>query len=236
MGNFPFIHTIVSTNRQDLLERAIESIRPMWNVSCILDNSPDGIESARKWPVPVVRPSVPLSVAQSMNFLFQRAREAGVAAFGYQHEDAEAQPETAAKFLPAVESALSGAQGKWASIFTKYDILSAYCMSAVEDIGEWDTAFPNPNYHIDVDWFYRAKVKGYGIIMSGLPVRHLDGGSVTCKEPWRRQIHSITYPMNQRYYTAKWGGNIHQEKYTVPWNKPVEKKDRVECNPKVDKP
>jgi hypothetical protein len=57
-----FIHGIPVVNQPDLLELAVRSAEPLWANSFILDNSVGGwIGRDRLWPVPVVRPSVPLS-------------------------------------------------------------------------------------------------------------------------------------------------------------------------------
>jgi hypothetical protein len=211
-------HTIVATNRPDLLELAVESVRPLWRFTSILDNSPCGqIGAKSKWPVPVIRPSVPLSCAQSMNFLHRLAGERGADVFGYQHSDAQAQDDTPEKFLAALEALLASPR-KWAAALTLYDILSAYPLAAVEDVGPWDVWLPNPNYHLDADWFRRAKLKGYELIETGLPVKHLDGGSTTVKESWRHRISCVTFPMNDAYYAAKWGGKQGEEKFATPWN------------------
>lgn len=193
-------------------------MRPIWSQTSILDNSPHGNLGERQhWPVPIIRPSVPLSCAQSMNFLYRLAAESSARVFGYQHEDAEASEGTAEAFFRAVTE-LKASACKWSAILTQYDILSAYSVSAVADIGPWDTAFPDPNYHIDIDWFHRARLKGYELVQTDLPVSHLDGGSVTRREPWRAQVHAITNPFNAAYYAAKWGAGPHRERFGTAWN------------------
>jgi hypothetical protein len=152
-----------------------------------------------------------------MNFLFRIAKERNVPLFGYQHEDVEAEKDTMERLLAITESLVTQTR-RWAVAFTKYDILSIFNLSAVEDVGEWDTWFPNPNYDYDVDWFRRAELKGYELVETGLQVRHLEGGSVTRKHPGRKRIHDVTFPMNRHYYAEKWGGPRNQEKYAKPWN------------------
>ncbi len=49
-----YVHGILVVNRPDLLEKAVQSARPLWPYTFILDNSPGGrIGSGRKWPVRV---------------------------------------------------------------------------------------------------------------------------------------------------------------------------------------
>jgi hypothetical protein len=171
--------------------------------------------------VPVVRPSVPLSVAQSMNFLHRLAKEAGADVFFYQHDDAEAQPDSARRLLEEVDALCHGTS-RWATVFTHYDILSAYRVAAIEDIGPWDCAFPQPNYHVDNDWFHRARLKGYALIETGIPVTHHNGSSSTIRgSEARRRVNDVTFPMNEEYYRRKWGGAPGHETYPCPWNVPA---------------
>jgi hypothetical protein len=213
-----YIHGIVVVNRPDLLELAVNSIELLWPNAFILDNSPGGqIGLERTWPIPVVRPSVPLSCAQSMNFLFRMACDRGVDVLGYQHNDAEVPPGGAERFLEDVRAANTSGKN-WAAMFTSYDILSAYRVDAVRVIGEWDTAFPQPNYHIDVDWFHRARILGFESLHSEVRVTHHNGSSTIKCDPERYWRNRITNPMNLLYYIAKWGGPPHQEQFSTPWN------------------
>ena len=73
-----YLHGIFVVNRPDLLELAVRSVECLWPDAFILDNSPGGqIGTERAWPIPVVRPSVPLSFPQTVNFLHRMALEKG---------------------------------------------------------------------------------------------------------------------------------------------------------------
>lgn len=218
-----YIHGIPTVNQPDLLELAVRSAQPFWKHGFILDNSVDGwIGRDRAWPVPVVRPSVPLSVAQSMNFLHRLALEAGADVFFYQHDDAEADPDSARRLLETVEEICRGGS-RWATVFTHYDILSAYQVAAVGDIGPWDSAFPQPNYHVDNDWFHRARLKGYALIETGILITHHNGSSSTIRGcHTRRRVNDVTFAMNEDYYRRKWGGPPGHEVYPYPWNVPAQ--------------
>lgn len=214
-----FIHGIVAVNRPDLLRLAVESIKPLWPYAFILDNSPGGIIGAEGWPIPVIRPSVPLSCAQSMNFLTRLAKEQGCEAFGYQHNDAVVkQKDGTIQFMAEIQAAQPH---KWAAIFTNYDTFSAYNLAAVADIGEWDTAFPLPDYKIDVDWFYRARLKGWEIIRTEIEVTHY-GSQTAASCPLRALLKRIKEPMNEEYYRLKWGGGTDEEKFTEAWDNKLE--------------
>lgn len=214
-----YIHGIFVVNRPDLLKLAVQSVKCLWPHAFILDNSPGGhIGLEHKWPIPVVRPNVPLSTAQGMNFMYRMAREQGADAFGYQHNDAEAGKGSARKYLKVVKDAFSSGR-KWATVFTYYDLIAGYSVRAVDEIGEWDTHFPQPTYHFDVDWFHRARLCGYELIESGVPMTHHNGESNTIKsdDHWQR-LNALKFPMNETYYLAKWGGPTHAEVFPTPWN------------------
>lgn len=213
-----YVHGIVAVNRSDLLHLAVESVRCLWPHAFILDNSRDGyIGRNFSWPIPVVRPSVPLSCAQSMNFLQRIAMEQGADVFGYQHNDAEANSGSAEKYFQIVRSVFSSHRN-WATIFTHYDILSGYNVRAVEKIGEWDAHFPLPNYHIDVDWFHRARLLGFELVDTDVGVTHHEGSSTVRSDPHLSRIGGVTARMNCEYYETKWGGGPHCERFRTPWN------------------
>lgn len=221
VGFFPmkYVHGIFVVNRPDLLERAVASVECLWPEAFILDNSPDGhIDTERKGPIPVVRPSVPLSFPQSVNFLYRMAREKGADVFGFQHNDAEAGENAAEEYFKIVGEAFASGR-RWAAVFTNYDIISAYDMRAFEVIGEWDTDFPQPNYTIDVDWYHRARLHGYELIESGVPVTHHNDASSTIKsDAHRRLINEVKFTMNEAYYLRKWGGPPGAERFASAWN------------------
>lgn len=124
----------------------------------------------------------------------------------------------AQQYFKVVGEAFSSGR-KWATVFTHYDIISAYNVEAVDEIGEWDAYFPQPNYHIDVDWFHRARLCGYELIESGVPVRHHNDASSTIKSDTHLQrLNDVKFGMNEPYYLRKWGGPPHGEVFPTPWN------------------
>lgn len=214
-----YIHGIIVVNRPDLLKLAVHGSRSLWPQAFILDNSPDGwIGKRHRGPIPVMRPSVPLSCAQSMNFLQRLAREKRADVFGYQHNDAEPSDAAVRQSMTVVRETVASGR-KWATVFTHYDIISAYNVRAVADIGEWDVHFPQPNYHIDADWFHRARLKGYELIESGAQVTHHCGSSSTIRsDAHLSRLNGVKFPMNEIYYAHKWGGPTHGEKFATPWD------------------
>ncbi|HEV2494499.1 MAG TPA: glycosyltransferase family 2 protein [Terriglobia bacterium] len=203
------------TNRKDLLERAIASVKPLWPHALIVDNSEPGLDPAA-WPVQVVPPPVPLTFSQTMNLLQRLASEGLCDALLYMHNDAEAGPGTAERLLAIAGEALVSGR-RWGVAFTHYDTLASFNMTAVREVGRWDTNLPQ--YFADNDYYRRVRLAGYEIIETGLPVTHAAGGSNTINSDSHRLfLNGVTFPLHERYYAAKWGGLPGRETYARPFN------------------
>src|SRR5262249_22156848 len=115
-----------------------------------------------------------------------------------------------------VEAAMASEQ-RWGMVFTHYDTLAAFSMEMTRVVGQWDTTLPQ--YFADGDYYQRVRCAGYEIINTGLPVTHHNSGSNTFKsDPQRRFLNSVTFPLYERYYAAKWGGLPGHETYSWPFN------------------
>jgi GT2 family glycosyltransferase len=108
---------------------------------------------------------------------------------------------------------------KWGVMFTHYDVLCAFNMAAVRDVGYWDTMFYQ--YTADSDYYQMLRAAGWpSIDIGGSDVDHRNDASNTHKaDPlfshrtqWRAR-DGIDY----RYYAMKWGGGAGEEKFTRPF-------------------
>jgi hypothetical protein len=214
-----FAHFVVTTGRIDLTWRAVATCRDLWPEVTIIDNCPGKEISAERWPIPILRPSQPLSVAQNMNWLQELAVAAGLDAYGYQHFDAEPAPGACAELKRLALEACE-AKRPWWAMYSNYDVLSAYRTAAVAQLGAWDTRYPDPNYWVDLDMRYRGRLAGLEEVQTGLRVDHLEGGSRSIATPEARRLHDLRDPMNRAYYRAKWGGLEREETFTEPWGGP----------------
>jgi hypothetical protein len=202
-------------NREDLLRRAIESVKPLWRHTVIVDNSETGLIPSA-WPTEVIAPHVPLSFSQTMNLLQRLAAQRGCDVLFYMHNDAEPGSGTPERLLAAVEEALVS-RPRWGVAFTHYDALAAANMAMVRDVGPWDTNLPQ--YFSDNDYYRRIRLAGWEVMETGLPVTHLEGGSSTIKSDARRLLlNSVTFPLYERYYVVKWGGPPERETYRRAFN------------------
>ena len=214
-----YLFAIPVVNRPDLLARALQSVPALWPHAVIVDNTADGLE-ATDWPVRVDRPSVPLSVAQTVNYLRKITLRDGLSALLYMHNDAEAQADTGERFVEFVDS-LCAADRRWGIVFTQYDTLVAFSAAMLREVGEWDVVLPQ--YFADNDYYRRAKFAGFEIVESGLPVEHNRGGSNTIRsDPRLDYLNGVTFQLYERYYAAKWGGRPGQETFPRPFNGVIE--------------
>jgi len=210
-----YIHGIPFVNRPDLLELALQSVRPFWPHTLIIDNSDTGLDPSM-WPVPIMRPPVPLTFSQSMNLLQHLASERSCDCLLFMHNDAEAGAGTPKRLLAIIEEAIASGQ-RWGVAFTHYDTLAAFSMAMVHAVGPWDTTLPH--YFADNDYYRRVRLAGYEIINTGLEVTHHNDASSTIKsDPRLTFLNSVMFPLYGHYYTTKWGGPPGNETYDWPFN------------------
>jgi hypothetical protein len=103
-----FLLGIPVVSRTDLLIRALESVQALWPHTLVVDNSELSLVP-EAWPVPVLRPSVPLTFAQTMNLLSRLAVEQECDAMLFMHDDAEAVRDTAERLVTMVAAAVIAA-------------------------------------------------------------------------------------------------------------------------------
>ncbi|WP_313802439.1 glycosyltransferase family 2 protein [Cytobacillus sp.] len=215
-----YIVGIPYVNRLDLLQKAVESIKPYWEHTVIIDNSDGrdlkGHELSSK--VQIYEPPVPLTFTQSMNYIIRLAEEKECEVWMYMHCDAEAHEGTPEALLTIVENTIKEGR-KWGVIFTLYDTLAAYSMEAQKEIGYFDTIIRD--YFADTDYYRRMNLAGFELISTPLSNKMNHVGSASIHSDSNRAfITTITFPQSEAYYIAKWGGPRTQEKYNTPFNHP----------------
>jgi hypothetical protein len=210
-----FLLGIPIVSRTDLLLTALESVRSLWPHTLIIDNSVSGL-IPDAWPVPMFRAPVPLSFAQTMNWLGRLATDRDCDALLFMHDDAEAGYGSAERLIAIVDEAVR-TQRRWGVAFTLYDCLAALSTRMIREVGEWDTVLPQ--YFSDCDYYRRVKLAGFELIETGLHVVHVDQGSNTLRsDPRREMLNRVTLPLYAMYYRSKWGGQPGQEKFALPFN------------------
>lgn len=204
---------IPSVVRPDLLKRAVQSVEPLWPSTLIIDNSADGLDP-QGWPLPILRPAVPLTFSQTMNLLYRLAEERRCDSLLFMHSDAEAGAGSPERFLTIVEEATMSGR-RWGVAYTNYDALAAFNMGMMREVGPWDTVLPH--YFADNDYYRRIRLARYDILETGLKVKHKVSSTIRNDRRYGF-LNKVTFPLYQSYYVAKWGGPAGAETYDRPFN------------------
>lgn len=198
-------------NRPDLLDRAIASVPNEGVQLFVINNSDNGLRSA------TLTPPVPLTFAQTQNWMLKVASGPMVPFYLFLHSDAECQPSVITRLIEMAEK-LEREEMKWGCIFTSYDALCAFNTKAMLAIGGWDTLLSW--YACDCDAYYRLRLAGYPTIESHLPVSHTPSQTLKSDARVASRVN-LEMPFRQSYYQEKWGGQPGNERYLVPFNRPV---------------
>lgn len=206
-------------NRPDLLIKAAESLYDLRPHLTILDNSAQEDEKVF-FPipadVPVIRPTVPLTAVQSINFFLTDAKRRGCKFMLWGHNDHEAHPGSALALVEYARKMFAEGR-KWGICFTAYDALSATNLDVIDDVGLWDSTLFS-GYHGDNDFYRRLRLAGYETIDTNIPVDHV--GSQTIKsDPEREFMNSILFPISGFLYERKWGGRPGEETFSTPFGR-----------------
>lgn len=86
----------------------------------------------------------------------------------------------------------------------------------VKTVGWFDEDF-HPAYCEDNDYQRRADLAGIDSAWIEPPFRHVGSATIAGNE-WARQYNDKTYPQNIELYMAKWGGLMHNEVHTTPYD------------------
>jgi hypothetical protein len=196
-------------NRVDLLDAAIESATGPGREVFVIDNSGKALRHEKY--ARVLTPSVPLTFAQTQNWMLKISAERFNPFYLFMHSDAEAGEGTVEKLIEMARSRTD----KWGAIFTAYDALAAFNVEAMQAIGGWDTFLEW--YHSDTDVYRRLRLAGYPTLESNLPVKHTPSSTLNSDPEIAKRVN-LMFPCRVAYYRAKWGGDSGSETFTKPWN------------------
>jgi hypothetical protein len=207
-------------NRPDLLDRALLSFPTLLSahVLTIVDNSGCDQEITQQGgPVRYYQPPVPLTYAQSMNWMLKDAKEQGSNIIIHFHSDAYSTNPDAEKELLEKVFAYEAEGRKWACAWTHYDILWAINVKALEDIGGWDVNLPT--YYGDNDAKRRWQLAGWECIDTHIKGIDHEGSATINSDPMLKFMNAQVFPLHSYYYQQKWGGEAGHEKYDVPFGR-----------------
>lgn len=206
---------IAYRNREDLLRDAVKSVGEIGNLHLWPNN---GAQVLADVPCQVVHPLPDMSPISVINMMIQSSWDDDV--MFWAHNDCFAHPGAAVEFKAATE-ALFASDVKWGVHFSLYDVLCAFNMKAVREIGYWDPMFFQ--YTADNDYYHRLVSAGYSQMQwdKGRDGRHVEHrGSMTVRSDplfnhitqWRERTR-----FDKNYYKLKWGGDVSHENYTAPF-------------------
>ena len=197
-------------NRPDLLEKALASVGRVNEVqTLVLNNSGEPLNILYQR-----EPPVPLTFAQTQNWMLKMAEELNAPFYLFMHSDAEAVADTVLR-LVSMAKALTVQGRRWGTVFTAYDALAAFNTDAMRAIEGWDTMLSW--YLADCDCYRRLRMAGYELIDSGLPVKHTPSQTLNSDPTIKRNVN-LEVPFRHSYYRAKWGGDNEHEVYERPFN------------------
>jgi hypothetical protein len=200
-----FLHFIPHVNRPDLTSLAVQSA--IGTIAegkvVVLDNSATGeiANYHHLWAVEVRRATVPLTTAQTMNWIRNMAIEEKLDVFGFQHNDGEPAPGT----IDGLYRYASEVVDPWGVLFSNYDVCCVFNTRAVTETGEWDW-LRFPFYHLDNDYYHRLHLAGYPALETGLECKHHNDASNTIKsDPLRKLVNEFTFSTSAQLLQQKWG-------------------------------
>ena len=207
-------------NRPGLIRRAIDAFPDLWPELTVVDNSDKAnyLAAVDIDPAAVFIPPVPLTYAQSMNWMLKDALSRGKKLILHFHSDAATtNPNAVSELLAYARRDL--AEGKRrACWWTFYDILWAINVEAFLDIGGCDPLFPS--YFTDQDLKRRWHLRGWETIDTHIQGMSHEGSATINSDPKLQCENGRTFKWQATLYFEKWGGEPGHEVYIAPWNRP----------------
>lgn len=210
-----FLHFIPHVNRPDLTLLAIKSVPNLWENTILIDNSDDGslapyIGSQLEFGFTVIRPPVPLTTAQTYNWMKFIAIDQQTDFITFMHNDCEVITTDGDKML--IDQAISSFSDNNNKIGWIHqdaneneDLFCAYKTEMLLDVGDWDwLCFPF--YHLDIDYMRRVRKNGWTISKTpGILCKHHSGASSTIKSSkLRGLINPYYFNVSENLMNIKW--------------------------------
>jgi hypothetical protein len=197
-------------SRTDLVEEAVSSARDIGNIHLWAS----GIDCPDIPDVTKHEPGL-VTIVSLINMCLKESWDDDV--MFLMHNDAFAKEGAAKKMLEFTENAWK-TDPKWGMVFSHYDVLCAFNMKAVHEVGVWDTMYFQ--YRADVDYYHGLKKAGWHELNSGLNDEIIHHGSTSIKSDalfnHRTQFRNRR-DFDSQYYVFKWGGPPGGEKFQKPF-------------------
>jgi hypothetical protein len=150
----------------------------------------------------ITKPCVPLTTAQTMNFMLHSADKLVKDFFTWIHSDGEVTGDSM-RLINYVNQMPKGTN--WGAVFTRYDVYCAFNVDACKVTGDWDW-LRFPYYFLDNDYYYRLRQLGFPLInIGGDDVLHNNNASNTIKnDSLRNEINKLLFPVQQTLLNQKY--------------------------------
>jgi hypothetical protein len=205
---------IPCASRPDLLAKAVDSLRLIGNMHIWWGA---GEVPPEVYMIPGVDHHDPgvVSCVSLYNMCLHASRDDDVVFMA--HNDIECHRDVAKRFYDSVYEIFERGE-KWGAVFQHYDVLAAFNMKAIREVGPWDTMYFQ--YHADVDYYHALRKAGWKETYVGKPEEITHHGSSSVKSDplfnFRTQFRSRSR-FDLEYYNMKWGGYVGQERFSRPF-------------------
>jgi hypothetical protein len=211
-------------NREDLAREAVESALDIGNIH-LWPNGDNADQLGNIPGVTAIHRMPPMAPVSLINCMIKTSWDDDV--MFWMHNDALALPHVANNVLTRVRE-LHASDKKWGVLWTLYDVLCAFNMKMIREVGYWDPMFFQ--YTADMDFYHRVRKAGWSIeegfregiahrigpIQPGDPT---DNGSATVRsDPSHKRRIQFRESFDKDYYKFKWGGLPGQETFDLPFN------------------
>ena len=197
---------VAYVNRPDLMVKMLQSIDVPVGRLVIVDNSADGSAPVPSGAVHIAT-GHNLGVAASWNLIIKSNPQAPYWCIA--NSDIE--------FGPGALTTLDETVQDEPAVYHMLGFAAfAITREAVAEVGWFDENI-HPAYFEDNDYARRIDMLGVPYIHVPVEIGHF-GSAVIGSDPHFRNENLRTFPLNQAYYIAKWGGHPGDEKFSTPFN------------------
>jgi len=206
-----YLNFIPCVNRFDLLVKAIKSVPNTWDHIRIIDNSDDDLKSYLKnelgFDFNTSKPSVPLTTAQTYNWIRKIAIQEELDYLMFMHNDTEVLTKDGdLRLIEASEEEYSKQDSKIGAFHhcsnSDPDVFITYSLKMLKEIGEWDWLCM-PFYWLDIDFNYRVKKYGWSFKQINVECEH--NNSQTFKSnKLRSLINPYYWSVSEHLMRLKW--------------------------------
>lgn len=210
-----FLHFIPHVNRIDLTALALNSCKNLWNDTILIDNTANNtlkeqLSSIINFDFNIISPSVPLTTAQTYNYIRNIAIKEKTDFISFMHNDCEILSENGdLELITKSKEIFKNKESKigWLHHANKEneDLFCTYKTDMLIDVGEWDwLCFPF--YYLDIDFIKRVRSKGWTIqSIDSVKCKHHNNASNTIKsDKLRAMINPYYFGISETFMNIKW--------------------------------